>query len=88
MARPTTRTERLHLDDIARIRELFGTYRNAYELLNLEGRLHLDIFTRAMKFLPVDPEDANVINQAWYRWCREYLGRSIETIHTFKLEED
>lgn len=85
MPRIPERTHRVNRDHLARMSELFGTSRNAYELLGLERDISHSVFVRAWKWYTVRKEEADAIHAAWARWCNLFLGVLVEDVPSFSL---
>lgn len=84
MARPMLRTSPLVLDDINQIKELFGSIANAQRMLALEVDIPMPEFRRALAFLPVRPEHAELIASRWAAWKAVFLRQDQEPT-TFRL---
>lgn len=88
MARPTVRTATLLRDEAQLIRELFGSIPNAYARLGLEGAVPLAEFRRALGWLPVKPEHAEVIKARWWAWQGYFLDNDfVGVVTSFDLPE-
>lgn len=74
MPRPTTRTKQLTLDEIAGIRGLFGSTRNAMRCLRLDGYVTEADMRRALAWLPVSNDVGTAIQDRWDRWRGEFLN--------------
>lgn len=71
MNRPRVRTENLPPELGQEILTLFGTHRNALRRLSLDLRDHT--FYVALRGEPVTEEVADLIQDAWRSWKRQYL---------------
>jgi hypothetical protein len=85
MARPQVRTRQLLRDDMVQIKELFGTAKNAYALLSLEGRVAYNIFYRALGWLPVKPAEVDIIAAHWEAWRARFLVDQVAGQRGFRL---
>lgn len=74
MVRPYVRTEEVPREVTEPMKRLFGTIANAMERLRVpEQGVPWSEFRRALSGQPVRPEHADVINDAWRGWCRQWL---------------
>ena len=87
MGRHAVRTREVSLDAVVRIKALFGTTKNGWRKLGLEaaGMKFEAVFYRAMNNLPVAPQDAEQIEEAWANWRERYLHADVPVSSMFEL---
>lgn len=67
------------------VRALFGTIRNAYVCLGLEGSMSYNTAYRAFNGVTVRDDHVDTITQAWARWSEKFLRSAPTAATTFTL---
>ena len=89
MGRPLVRTKTVSRDDVIRMTTLFGSIRNAWRMLGLEGQLdYVNDFYRALQHKPVNPIIADTIEAAWARWKHLYLRPEVPASSLYALTHE
>ncbi len=69
-------------DSISRIKNLFGSIKNAHRILGLQLDVPYMTFYRAMQFLDITPVQRDMIVRRWEKW------RSIYLVHECPMNAD
>lgn len=85
MARSAVRTTTLSRDVVVRMLDLFGTIKNTYDRLGVNGLMTYHQFYRGMSHETVTPSQKTLVEESWERWQFLYLREEVPASSDFTI---